>query len=346
MALVPSPVPLQEIIEFLQQLVSIPSIKSEQAIATCISEKLTALGFELHLIGDPEYPSVICHHQAATATKTIWLQSHLDTAPVGDRSQWQYDPFAGTIVGDRIYGRGVADSKAAIALFIYLAKALKDLPQFNGSLFLGFDAQEESGNFSGIREILHHAPKADICILGYQSFDEIAIGARGWLRLKLTTYGKAAHTGSRSKKGTNAVHALIHACSALLKLQLEEQTEPIFEFGSTFNIAQIRGGEAINVVPDKAEAFINIRLLPSQQAQSIVQTIEEELRNVQRSSSDFQHALEVLQSEPAYLTNPHHPFVQILRKNAVHYRAISGSNIMDQDFPLVANGAGGRQRFV
>ena len=96
---------------------------SEQAIATCVAEKLTALGFQPHMIGDSEHPSVICHHQAATATKTIWLQSHLDTAPVGDRSQWHHDPFAGTIVGARIYGRGVADSKAAIALFIYLAKA-------------------------------------------------------------------------------------------------------------------------------------------------------------------------------------------------------------------------------
>lgn len=172
-------VPLQEITEFLQQLVSIPSVESAQAIATCVAEKLTAFGFEPHLIGDPDHPSVICRHQAATATKTIWLQSHLDTAPVGDRSQWQHDPLAGTIVGDRIYERGVAGSKAAIALFIYLAKALKDSPQFNSSLFLGFDAQEESGNFPGIRKILHHPPKADVCILAYQSFDEIAIGARG-----------------------------------------------------------------------------------------------------------------------------------------------------------------------
>jgi len=83
--LVPSPVPLQEIIEFLQQLVSIPSVKSEQAIATYIAQKLTRLGFEPHLLGAPEHPSVICHHQVTTATKTIWLQSHLDTTPVGDR---------------------------------------------------------------------------------------------------------------------------------------------------------------------------------------------------------------------------------------------------------------------
>lgn len=119
---------------------------------------------------------------------------------------------------------------------------------------------------------------------------------------------------------------MIRACAALLKLQLEGQTEPFFEFGSIFNIAQIDGGQAINVVPEKAEALIDIRLLPSQQAQSIVQAIEEELRNVQRSSSDFQYALEVFQSEPAYLTDPRYPFVQILRKNAVHYRASSLAN--------------------
>ena len=90
--------------------------------------------------------------------------------------------------------------KTAIALFIYLAKALKDLSQFNGSLFLGFNVQEKSGNFSGIREILKRAPKADVCILGYQSFDKIAIGARGWLQLKLTACGKAAHTGNRFRR--------------------------------------------------------------------------------------------------------------------------------------------------
>ena len=53
----------------------------------------------------------------------------------------------------------------------------------------------------------------------------------------------------------------IRACSALLELQLEGQTEPFFEFGSAFNIAQNGGSEAINVVPDNAEAFIDIRHL-------------------------------------------------------------------------------------
>ncbi len=339
--MLPSPqVPVQAITEFLQQLTAIPSVTSEREIAACIAAKLTELGFQSRLIGDPAHPSVICHHHATTATKTIWLQAHLDTAPVGDRAHWHHDPFAGVIVGDRIYGRGVADSKAAIALFVYLAKALKDCPQFHGSLFLGFDAQEESGDFSGIREILHHAPNADVCILGYQSFDEIAIGARGWLRLQLTTYGQAAHTGSRSQKGRNAVHQLIHLCAALLQLKLHGQTQPLFEFGSTFNIVQITGGEAINVVPAQATAVIDIRLLPSQSGQSILRLIEQELQTMQQLDADLRYTLDVLQTEPAYLTDPDHPFVQILQRNAMQSRAISGSKFEGQEVALVANGAG------
>lgn len=80
MTLIPPPVPLQEITEFLQQLVAIPSIESGQAIAPCITQKLTDLGFEPHLIGNPKHPSVICHHQAATATETIWLEARFDAA--------------------------------------------------------------------------------------------------------------------------------------------------------------------------------------------------------------------------------------------------------------------------
>jgi len=40
MAVVPPPVPLQEITEFIQQLVSIPSVESKQTLATCVAETI------------------------------------------------------------------------------------------------------------------------------------------------------------------------------------------------------------------------------------------------------------------------------------------------------------------
>lgn len=125
---------------------------------------------------------------------------------------------------------------------------------------------------------------------------------------------------------------MIQACSALLELELGGQSEPFFEFGSSFNIAQLQSGVAINVVPDKAEAMIDMRSVPSQQSETIVNTIQQRLLDWQRSHPEVEYALEVLQSESAYLTNSQHEFVQLLREQAV---GITGKNIA-----LVANGAG------
>src|SRR3990167_9422112 len=145
-----------------------------------------------------------------------------------------------------MYGRGTADSKVAIALFCYLAKELAEDKNFNASIFLAFDADEQTGNFTGVREVIEHAAKADVCVLGYQGINEISIGARGWLRIKITTLGKSAHTGSRTSKGVNAIHAMGKVINVITSLDLGRKTEPFFEFGSTLNVSQISGGVAIN----------------------------------------------------------------------------------------------------
>ncbi len=202
---------VKKIIKFTRELVRIPSqngINSEESIAKFIFNKLKNFGFSPKIIGPKEHPSVICFLKKPKAEKTIWLEGHLDTVPAGDLSKWKYLPFKGAIKGNKIYGRGAADSKIGISIFCHLAESLFKNPDFKGNLFLGFDADEHGGNFTGIKEILKYAPKADTCILGYQGINEISIGGRGWLRLKLITLGKAAHTGSRSKNGINAIHKM------------------------------------------------------------------------------------------------------------------------------------------
>jgi len=325
----------KEIVEFTKQLVSTPSqngIDSEKDVAKLVFQELTDFGFEPQIIGPKDHPSVICEIKKSNSSKTIWLESCLDTVPAGDISKWEYPPFEGKIVGNKMFGRGVADSKIGIAIFCYLAKELVEDKNFRGSLFLGFDADEQSGNFTGIREIMKYAPKADVCILGYQGIDEISIGARGWLRLKLLTFGKSAHTGSRLKKGINAIHAIGKAIVAISSLDLGNKTEPFFEFGSSLNISQIEGGVAINIVPDKCEAKIDIRLLPSQSKDEILEKIKTELENLKNKNQYFDYSLEVLQFEQAFLSNPKNVFVKILQNKA--------KEILGKDIPLVASGQG------
>lgn len=319
-----------EIVAFTRQLVATPSqnfIDSESGIANLVFDKLKSFGFKPEIIGPKEHPSVICHIKKENPSKTIWLESCLDTVPAGDVEKWEYPPFEAKIVGNKMYGRGTADSKVAIALFCYLVKELSEDKNFNASIFLGFDADEQTGNFTGIREVIKHIPKADICILGYQGINEISIGARGWLRIKITTLGKSAHTGSRTNKGINAIHSMGKIINAMTSLNFGQKTEPFFEFGSSLNISQINGGVAINIVPDKCEANIDIRLLPSQRKDEVLDIIKSKIDELK-----IQYNLEVLQYEQAYLTDAKNYFVQILKNNA--------SEVLKKEISLVASGQG------
>ncbi len=326
----------KNLIEFTKELIAIPSqsgIDSEIAIAKAIFEKLKGFGFNPEIIGDENHPSVICNIQKKNSYKTIWLESCLDTVPAGNLSQWKYPPFKGKIVENKLYGRGANDSKIAIAIFCYLAKELSEDKSFEGSIFLGFDANEQSGEFSGIRDIIKiKKPKADICILGYQGINEISIGARGWLRLKIKTKGESAHTGSRSKRGNNAIHQMADVITALRELNLEGKKEPFFEYGSNFNVSLIKGGVSINIVPDECEISIDIRFLPSQNKEGIIKIIDRALEELKNKKSNINYEIEFLRCEPPFLTNPNNRFVKLLQKTA--------QDKLKTKIPLVTSGAG------
>jgi len=326
----------QKIIEFTKELIIIPSqngIDSENAIAKAVFDKLVSFGFKPEIIGAENHPSVICFIKKDNSDKTIWLESCLDTVPAGDLSKWEYQPFEGKIVGNKMYGRGTNDSKVAISIFCYLAKELAEDKNFKSSIFLGFDANEQSGEYSGIRDIIKiKKPKADVCILGYQGINEISIGMRGWLRLKITAKGESAHTGSKSKRGNNAIHQMAEIITTLRGLNLEGKKEPFFEYGSNFNVSLIKGGVSINIVPDECEISIDIRFLPSQNKQEIMNKIDETLKELKNKNPAVNYEIEFLRYEPPFLTNPNDKFVKLLQKIA--------QDKLKTKIPLVTSGAG------
>lgn len=326
----------KDIVKFTKLLVATPSqsgIDSEEKIANLVFKKLVSFNFFPQIIGDKKHPSVFCKIIKDKKYKTVWLESCLDTVPVGDLAKWKYSPLRATIKESKMYGRGVADSKIGIAIFCYLAKELYDDQNFKGNIILGFDANEQSGEYSGIRDIIKiKKPKADICILGYQGIGEISIGMRGWLRLKIATNGRSAHTGSKSKKGNNAIHQMAEVITALIQLNLEGKKESFFEYGSAFNVSLIKGGISINIVPDECEISIDIRFLPSQTKQEIINKIEKALDELKNKNPDIHYEIEFLRCEPPFLTNTKDKFVKLFQQNA--------QNKLRTKIPLVTSGAG------
>ncbi|EQD59827.1 succinyl-diaminopimelate desuccinylase / N-acetylornithine deacetylase, partial [mine drainage metagenome] len=85
--------------------------------------------------------------------RTLWLISHIDTVPEGDKTLWTKEPFAATIEGDKIYGRGSSDDCQAVFLSLMLAKRIKE-GSLRYNLGLAFVADEELGSVYGIQYLL------------------------------------------------------------------------------------------------------------------------------------------------------------------------------------------------
>ena len=83
-------------------------------------------------------------------------------------------------------------------------------------------------------------------------------------------------------------------------------------------------------MPERCEANIDIRLIPSQNKEQILSQIENELNEIKIGDKTFDYKIEVMQSYEPYLTNPQDNFVQILQKTAIE--------ILNKDIPLIASG--------
>ncbi len=83
----------------------------------------------------------------------IGILAHLDVVPAGDG--WSYPPFDGTVVGDRLYGRGSVDNKGPIIAVIHAMKAIKESGiKIDKRIRLILGCQEESGDWEDIKHYL------------------------------------------------------------------------------------------------------------------------------------------------------------------------------------------------
>ena len=160
----------------LQNLVQIPSVQSApvrkpdgtcypfgQAVEDALEYMLNLgreLGFTVknvdHYCGHIEW-------KAENPDAEIFaIAGHLDVVPEGNG--WQHDPYAVTIDGNRMFGRGTIDDKGPVLACLYAMKALKDAgyrPSRTIRLILGLD--EETGSDS-VSYYLQHEKMPDLGI--------------------------------------------------------------------------------------------------------------------------------------------------------------------------------------
>lgn len=78
-------------------------------------------------------------------SEMIAVLAHLDVVPAGNG--WDYEPYAGTVVGDRIYGRGTTDDKGSAIAALYALRAIKESSiSLNRRVRIIFGCSEETGS--------------------------------------------------------------------------------------------------------------------------------------------------------------------------------------------------------
>ena len=172
------------------------------------------------------------------------FSTHMDTVP-------PYIPFRED--DDFLYGRGVCDAKGIIAAQVGAAEQLRDAGFRIGLLFVSGEERDSAGAM-----VANNSPKGSrFLINGEPTDNRIALASKGALRTVFRSTGKMAHS-AYPELGESAVHKLIEVLGRLLKLDLPV-TEDVGP--STLNIGQVHGGHAPNVIADKAEAQVLVRLV-------------------------------------------------------------------------------------
>jgi glutamate carboxypeptidase len=184
--------------------------------------------------------------------KPILLLGHLDT--VWDIGTLARMPFR--LRGGRAYGPGIFDMKSGLVCGLWAIRALRELritPASPVHFFLNSD--EEVGSVAFRRELLAEGRKARAVLV----LEPAAAGGalktarKGGGDFKITAHGRSAHAGINPGAGVNAITELSRQLAHVEKLARPRE-------GLTINVGVIEGGTRPNVVPERATAWVDVRI--------------------------------------------------------------------------------------
>lgn len=277
----------QRAIQLLQEVMAIPSVNGrdeEGKVAEYLCAYFQNAGIsaaveridETHanvtavLEGDPE------------GGRMIW-NGHLDTVPYGAREDWDTDPALPVTEGKILYGRGASDMKSGLCAMVYALCEYKRSGKRPACsvLFLGTCDEEKGG--LGAERVCQKGENRGYSqyLIGEPTGLRLGMAQKGCIWLELSLHGKTSH-GAYPEQGVSGVeHGIFIAHQ--LKAWVETFSHPLLG-NSTANITQISGGTACNMIPERCDILMDIRITPGVSVEDVTKKAEELIAEEQRKT--------------------------------------------------------------
>lgn len=241
----------------------------------------------------------------ATERDGLILCGHMDVVPANE-PEWRSDPFSLRDVDDTYVARGACDMKGSLALMMNIARGATDA-RLRAPLVLIITYDEELGTVGASAladEWDNPFPLPSSAIVGEPTDMEVVRMHKGHTAMRLRLRGRSAHS-AYPHLGVNAIEPLGRAINALVGLRQEWQRErarsSVFYPQTpyvTLNLATLRGGSAINIIPDACDLEFSMRVLPGMDS-SVLQSRVRQALDKAGDLGDYE--IELLSETPPML---------------------------------------------
>ena len=292
--------------------------------------RMAALGASVHTVpgvAKPEWidpnpkpapPTAVCDRRREGAGARILIAGHLDTVhdPQGPFRALSIRPDGKTATGP-----GCVDMKGGLVI---AAAALEALEEAGESLSWSYllNSDEETGTFCSEQALRDEASEHDVGLALEPALPDgsLVVERLGSGQFQIEARGHSAHVGRAFTEGVSAVTALAHAL-----VRVAEMPDPLQ--GRILNIGPLRGNEAPNAVPDRAQAWGNCRF----PTRAVADDIERMLDGLE-TDSDAMPSVRVHR----VLNRPAKPLIPATERVALVARSAAES--IGQSLPFASTG--------
>lgn len=260
-------------LELLKEIVNIDSgtgdAEGGAKVDAVLRARLTQLGAAVRTepAEAPGLPDNVLAVFHGTGKGRILIIAHIDT--VFGPGTAAARPFS--MDQERAHGPGVGDEKAGVVNAVTALKILHDVGFKNfATITLLLDDSEERGSPGSTQLIKRLAREHDVefNMEPGDPPDALTVWRKGSANIRIQVKGRAAHAGMAPQDGRNAALELMHQLGTL------QGVFPTSGSGITVNLTVLRAGDRANIIPDQAEATLNVRYRKPEEFDAILARVE------------------------------------------------------------------------